>query len=165
MGSTLHRHHESHQSTGVQRVAQSCGLVFLTFGVVGLVLPDLLGLHLSFTHNVIFLITGILAILTGISRLPARAGNFCLLAGTIYSLFGLAGFVLGQPGYPAVGHLAPDPQLLRVVPNVLEFGVNDHAVHGALGLILLISGLVWKVQSENAARALVRVQGRTRQET
>lgn len=130
--------------TLTQKVCIGMGILSMIIGFAGVVIPGLFEMHLSFAHNLIHLGTGALALWAGYSDSSRKAYNFCLSFGSIYLLLGIVGFAFGSPGYPSVGHMEPDQNLLRIIPNVLEFGFSDHIVHSALGGIFLISALVSK---------------------
>jgi hypothetical protein len=132
-------HHLDFERSTAQKVSLGLGVFFLVMGVVGILMPGLMGMHLSMANNLFHLISGICAVWCAYSDIPSRAQNFCLGFGTIYALLGLAGFFIGEEGYPNVGFRAADAHLLRVIPNVLEFGTMDHLVHLVVGVILFSS--------------------------
>lgn len=146
--------HTVHTRVGIQKVGAIMGIGFLVVGVAGIIMPGFLGMHLSLAHNIIHLGSGSLALWAAYNGDPKKAYTFSLAFGVIYTLLGVIGFVIGQPGYPAVGHMDSDQNLLRVIPNILEFGTNDHSVHIFLGAVMLGSAFVWK-------RRHTSVQGRT----
>ena len=137
-------HYNVAPRTNIQKVCIGMGVGFIFIGLLGIVMPGLIGMHLSMAHNLIHLISGALALWVGYSDFSRRAYNFCLGFGAAYGLLGILGFVLGQPGYPGVGHMAADQNLMRVIPNVLELGTSDHAVHLFISAIFLLTGLTWK---------------------
>lgn len=162
MATLSHERHFDHSKFGIQKVCIAIGLIFLITGVAGFVFPGMLGLHLSAAHNIIHIATGVLALLVGNSVDPGKAFTFSIAFGSVYGLLGILGFVLGRPGYPAVGHMASDRRLLRVIPNILEFGTNDHALHVFLAAVLLLSALLWKRSMGHATRSLIKVQSRVK---
>ena len=92
------------------------GVVMLLAGVLGFVMPRLLGFHLTPVHNVIHLATGAIAAYLGFGAASyAAAQNFCRIFGVVYGLVALLGFVapgllstiLGHPGMTA-SELMPD---------------------------------------------------------
>lgn len=146
--------------TPIQKVCIALGFVFLVMGLVGIIMPGFMGMHLSMSHNLIHLVSGALALVMGYSNDARRAYTFAIAFGALYGLLGLAGYVIGQPGYPGVGHMAADQNLLRVIPNVLEFGTMDHGVHLLLSAVFLISALAWKHSYQDADRGIVDIQRR-----
>ena len=84
-------------------------------GVLGFVLPHLMGFHLTPVHNIIHLATGALATYLGFAGSYGGAQNFCRIFGLVYGLVAVLGFVapgllatiLGHPGLSA-GDLMPD---------------------------------------------------------
>ena len=91
------------------------GVAMLVAGVLGFVMPRLLGFHLTPVHNVIHLATGALAAYFGFAGAYGGAQNFCRIFGVVYGLVALLGFVapgllstiLGHPGLTAAD-LMPD---------------------------------------------------------
>ena len=137
------------------------GAAFVLIGVAGMIMPGLLSMHLSMAHNLIHLISGAIALAVGYSENSRKAYSFAVTFGVIYGLLGVLGFIIGQPGYPGVGHMEADQNLLRVIPNVLEFGTMDHAVHLFLSAAFLFSAYSWKKRNLEADRSIVDVQRRT----
>lgn len=164
MPTVMNSHHSHHgivtQKTAIQKVAIGMGLAFLGVGLVGIITPGFMNMHLSMAHNLIHVGSGALALWAGYSDSPKKAYTFCLSFGSVYGLLGLAGFLIGQPGYPGVGHMEADQNLLRVIPNVLEFGTADHSVHLLLSAIFLFSAYSWKKKIDDAGRSIVDVQRR-----
>lgn len=154
-------HHLTTPRTLTQKVCIGLGIVFVLMGLSGIVMPGMFGLHLSLGHNLIHLASGAVALWAGYSDDFRRAYNFCVGFGVLYGLLGLAGFVFGEPGYPGVGHMEADENLLRFIPNALEFGTSDHVLHILLSSVFLITAYVWKKRSEVAGRTLVNHQART----
>jgi uncharacterized membrane protein HdeD (DUF308 family) len=146
--------------SSIQKVCIVMGIGFLLVGVAGMAMPGLMAMHLSMAHNLIHLATGALALAFGYSDNSNKAYTFAVAFGVVYGLLGIAGFVIGQPGYPGVGHMAADQNLLRVIPNVLEFGTMDHGIHILLSALFLFSAYVYKKQHLEADRSLVDVQRR-----
>lgn len=138
--------------TMIQKVCIGLGIFFVVAGLGGIIMPGMLGMHLSLAHNIIHLASGALALWVGYSDVPRRAYNFAVAFGVVYGLLGIAGFVMGSPGYPGVGHMEADQNLLRVIPNVLEFGSMDHGVHVLLGAVFLISAYAYKRSTVTAGR-------------
>lgn len=114
------------------RVATILGVVFLLVGVLGFVMPTLLGAHLSLAHNVIHLVSGAISLWLGLKGTPSGAKNFCIVFGAVYLLLGIAGFALG----------AGSDRMLTVLPGQLMFGTMDHIIHVALGVVFLAGGLM-----------------------
>lgn len=147
--------------SSIQKVCIVLGVAFIAAGLVGIFLPGFMSMHLSMAHNLIHLASGALALAMGFSESSRKAYTFAVAFGVVYGLLGIAGFVIGQPGYPGMGHMAADQNLLRVIPNVLEFGTMDHAVHVILSAAFLLSAYAWKKAHYEADRSLVDVQRRS----
>lgn len=146
--------------SSIQKVCIVLGVAFIVVGLAGIFMPGFMSMHLSMAHNFIHLATGALALGMGYSDNAKKTYTFAVAFGVLFGLMGIAGFVIGQPGYPGVGHMAADQNLLRVVPNVLEFGTMDHAVHIIFSAAFLLSAYAWKKSHYEADRSLVDVQRR-----
>jgi uncharacterized protein DUF4383 len=113
-------------------VCKILGVVFLLVGIAGFAAPHLLGAHLSPAHNLVHIVSGVIAIYLGFSGTMSAAKGFCLLFGIIYLALGFLGqFVLGDPAMDRMWHLGP-----------LELGRIDHLIHILLGVIFLAGGLL-----------------------
>lgn len=134
-----------------QKVCIGLGIVFIIVGLAGVMMPGFMGMHLSMVHNLIHLGSGFLALWSGYSS-RRKAYNFCLAFGAVYGLLGIAGFLIGEPGYPAVGHMEADQNLFRMIPNVLEFGTIDHVVHILLSAIFLFTAFAHRKDGINDNR-------------
>lgn len=146
--------------SSIQKVCIILGAGFVLVGLAGIAMPGLMGMHLSMSHNLIHLVSGALALAMGYADDPKKAYTFAVAFGVVYGLLGIAGFLIGQPGYPGVGHMEADQNLLRVIPNVLEFGTMDHSVHLILSAAFLFSAYVWKKKHLEADRSIIDVQRR-----
>ncbi len=120
-----------------REVCVIAGVLFLVIGLVGFVVDDLLGAHLSYTHTAIFVASGALSTWFGFDS-EKNARRFSYVFGTLYGLVGIAGFVLGKPGVATVANMAEDRFMWKAIPRVLEFGTADHIVHllFAIGFLL-----------------------------
>ncbi|MFL5784178.1 MAG: DUF4383 domain-containing protein [Bacteriovoracaceae bacterium] len=146
--------------SSIQKVCIVMGIFFVLMGIAGIALPGLMRMHLSMAHNLIHLVTGALALSFGYSDNSRKAYNFAVAFGVVYGILGIAGFVIGQPGYPGVGHMAADQNLLRVIPNVLEFGTMDHSMHIIFSAAFLLAAFAWKRSHLEADRSIIDVQRR-----
>ncbi len=147
--------------SSIQKVCIVLGVGFVLVGIAGIIMPGLMAMHLSMAHNLIHLASGALALTFGFADDSRKAYTFAVAFGVVYGLLGVAGFLIGQPGYPGVGHMEADQNLLRVIPNVLEFGTMDHAVHLILSAAFLGAAYVWKKRHLEADRSIVDVQRRS----
>jgi hypothetical protein len=163
MATTMNTHQPHHLTTArtiPQKVCIGLGIVFVLAGLAGIVMPGMFGLHLSLAHNIIHLASGAIAIWAGYSDDFRRAYNFSVGFGVIYGLLGIGGFIFGVEGYPGVGHMEADGNLLRIIPNALELGTADHALHIILSAVFLTSAFLWKKRNDIAGRTVVNHQGR-----
>jgi uncharacterized membrane protein HdeD (DUF308 family) len=115
-------------------VCKLLGVVFLLVGIAGFAAPHLLGAHLSPPHNLVHIVSGIIAIYFGFSGSLSGAKGFCLIFGVVYLALGILGqFVLGDPAMDRMWHVGP-----------LELAKVDHLIHVLLGLVFLAGGLLTK---------------------
>jgi hypothetical protein len=138
-----HHHIQYSQRAVSQKVCLIVGFFLILLGLVGTVIPEALSMHLSPSHNIIHLVSGILAMWIGSMDEPKRANVFCIVTGFLYSAIGIAGFIIGLPGYPSgnMPGMSGDQYLFKVIPNVLELGSMDHTVHLILGAFFLFSAI------------------------
>jgi uncharacterized membrane protein HdeD (DUF308 family) len=113
------------------------GIVFLLVGLLGFAAPNLMGMHLSTTHNLIHLVSGALALYFGLKGTWESARTFCLIFGIVYALLGIAGFLFGGPD-----------RMLNIIPNQLVLMTPDHLVHIILGALFIIGGLSRPVMAQ-----------------
>jgi hypothetical protein len=125
----------------VTKTATFGGALLAVVGLLGFIAPGFMGMHLSAAHNILFLLSGALAIYFGLIAAQTAARTFCLLFGAVYSLFGLAGFVAGGAGYT-----------FTMIPGSLVLGTMDHLVHLILGAVFLSVGWVQKPATATPAR-------------
>ena len=112
------------------------GGLFVVTGLLGFIAPGFLGMHLSAAHNVLFLLSGALAIYFGLMASQAAGRTFCLVFGAVYSLLGLVGFFGGGPDYT-----------FTIIPGALVLGTMDHLVHLIFGAIFLSVGWGWRADT------------------
>jgi hypothetical protein len=154
------RHHTNIANhTTIQKVCIGMGVGFILVGLAGIMMPGFMGMHLSLTHDFIHLGSGALALWAGYSDDSRKAYRFSVAFGTLYGLLGIGGFLLGSPGYPGVGNMEADQNLLRVIPNVLELGTVDHLVHIIIAAAFLLGAFSWK-RNEKGTRGIVDHQSR-----
>ncbi len=113
-------------------VCKILGVVFLLVGVIGFVKGDLLGAHLTMAHNVVHLVSGVIALYFGFAGAMSGAKAFCLVFGVVYLGLGILGMALGSG----------NDRMWMVGP--LHFGQADHGIHILLGVIFLAGGLFTK---------------------
>jgi hypothetical protein len=113
------------------RVATILGIGFLLVGILGFVMPHLLGAHLSLAHNIIHLVTGAVSLWIGLKGSVSAAKNFCIVFGAVYLVLGILGFVFGTGA----------DRMLTIIAGQLELGTVDHIIHIVLGGVYLLGGL------------------------
>ena len=145
--SSLHQHSIVYRSPG-QRVCLGLGLILIVIGFVGVLMPGFLRMHLSMMHNFMHIMSGALALWCGYTS-SNRSIAYSIGFGAIYGLLGIAGYVVGSPGYPGVGNMEADQNLFRVIPNILEFGTMDHVAHILIGSFLLFTAYTFRREKKN----------------
>ncbi|MGZ3771042.1 MAG: DUF4383 domain-containing protein [Bdellovibrio sp.] len=124
-----------------QEVAVVMGGILILAGLIGFVMDNFLGAHLSYAHNVIHVVSGGLAVWFGFdSVLNAKRFNYTF--GVIYGLLGLLGFFIGTTGIPSVGATAQDSFLWRLIPGTLELGTVDHILHLIFAAVFILGAAV-----------------------
>ena len=109
-------------------VAKVMGLVLLLLGVLGFThVLDSLGAHLSPAHNLVHIVSGVIALYFGFAGSLSGAKSFCLVFGLVYLALGVLGLVMGD---------------LNLGPLML--GKVDHGIHLIVGAIFLAGGLFTK---------------------
>ena len=108
------------------------GVVFLLVGVAGFAAPRLLDAHLNPAHNVVHIVSGVLALYFGFAGTLSAAKAFSLIFGIVYLGLGMLGLAFGAP---------PD-RTWMVGPQ--HFGTADHSIHLLLGAAFLAGGLFTK---------------------
>jgi hypothetical protein len=110
-------------------VCKLLGVVFVLVGICGFVAPTLLGAHLTPPHNVVHLVSGVIALYFGFSGSAGAARTFCLVFGLVYLLLGIVGWFIGA-----------GPEHMFNVGTLLMLGKMDHIIHILLGVIFLAGG-------------------------
>lgn len=114
-------------------VCKVLGVVFLLVGVCGFAAPNLLGAHLTPAHNLVHIVSGIIALYFGFAGTLSGAKTFALVFGVVYLALGILGLALG------VGE-----DRMWNVAGILHFGTSDHGIHVLLGIVFLAGGLFTK---------------------
>jgi uncharacterized membrane protein HdeD (DUF308 family) len=126
-------------------ICKLLGIVFLLVGIIGFVKPDLMGTHLSMAHNLVHILSGIVALYFGFAGTLSGARGFALAFGAVYLLLGIVGFIMGGPDSSTIANMTmQDSRLWKVIPGTLELGTADHAIHVLLGIIFLAGALLTK---------------------
>ncbi len=113
-------------------VCKILGVVFLLAGVAGFVAPNLLNFHLNPAHNLVHIVSGIIALYLGFAGSLSAAKMFCLVFGVVYLGLGVIGLAIGT-GADKMWEVGP-----------LHLGTSAHALHIFLGLAFLAGGLFTK---------------------
>jgi hypothetical protein len=122
------------------------GVVLLLVGLLGFLIPNFAGTHLSTAHNLIHLASGAAALYFGLAASASAARLFAIIFGLVYFLLGVTGFFLGSTGTITLpqnleaGGL--NERMFRLIPGVLELGTMDHVVHLLVGFLFLAAGFL-----------------------
>src|SRR5215467_1769823 len=115
-------------------ICKLLGLVLLLVGLLGFThLLDSLHLHLTPYHNVVHIVSGLIALYFGFAGSAGGARGFCLLFGLVYLALGVCGFLFGGADHMWV-----------LIKDQLMFGRRDDAIHVLLGILFLAGGLLGK---------------------
>lgn len=125
------------QKTYAREVSVILGASLILIGLVGFVMDNFLGAHLSYAHNVIHVVTGALAVWFGFDSV-VNAKRTSYIFGTIYGALGILGFIVGVRGIPSVGAINEDRFLWRIVPEAFELGTIDHSLHIIFSAIFIL---------------------------
>ncbi|HKY03824.1 MAG TPA: DUF4383 domain-containing protein [Blastocatellia bacterium] len=115
-------------------IATLVGAVFILVGIAGFVSHELLGAHLSTTHNLVHLVSGAASLYFGLKGTLAQARTFCLIFGIVYGLLGVVGFFVGTG----------EDRLLDIAAIGLRLGTVDHIIHIVIGALYLFGALSTK---------------------
>ncbi|MBX9770462.1 MAG: hypothetical protein K2X29_03780 [Candidatus Obscuribacterales bacterium] len=120
-------------------ICKVLGIAFLIIGFIGCFEPGIARTHLSPLHNIIHMVSGLVAMWFGFKGSVNATKNFCMVFGALYGLLGLVG-LFAPPGMPSMHGMVYSSHLLRVIPGVLELGTNDHVLHIFVGALFLFGG-------------------------
>ncbi|MCU1264822.1 MAG: hypothetical protein JWM21_1140 [Acidobacteria bacterium] len=114
-------------------VCKLLGIVLLIVGLLGFThILDPLGAHVGpayASHNLVHIVSGVLALYFGFAGSMSGAKGFCIVFGVVYLLLGVVGLVKGNLDIPALK---------------LMLGHVDHLIHVVLGVGFLAGGLLTK---------------------
>ena len=113
-------------------LCRGLGVVFLLAGAAGFAEPQLAGLHLTPTHNVIHVVSGLVLLYIGFAGSLEAARALNLVFGSAYFLLGLLGFVAPSVVGSLLGH-GPGLDARSLLP--------DNLLHLVLGGAFLFGGL------------------------
>ena len=109
-------------------VAKLLGVILLLVGILGFThVLDPLGAHLSPAHNLVHIVSGVIALYFGFAGSLSGAKGFCTIFGLVYLLLGIIGLAKGN---------------LDIGPLML--GKVDHGIHLIVGALFLAGGLLTK---------------------
>jgi hypothetical protein len=109
------------------------GLIFLIVGLVGFAMPTLMGFHLTPIHNIIQIVTGLIALYLGFAGSYDGAKTFCLIFGVVYILIAIIGFMAPGTLASILGHAGPMTSADLMPDNVF---------HLVVGILFLAVGMM-----------------------
>jgi Domain of unknown function (DUF4383) len=110
-------------------VARVIGALYVVAGLAGLVVGD----DTDRYHNLLHLVTGLIALYVGFVASLSAAKVFCLAFGVAYLAFGILGITIGNPETDRLWDL-----------GLISVSMGDHVHHTVLGAIMLAGGLLTK---------------------
>ena len=114
-------------------IAKILGVVLLLVGILGFThILDPLGAHIGpayAAHNLVHVVSGVIALYFGFAGTLGGAKTFCTLFGVVYLLLGVVGWFMGA-----------GPDHMFNVGSLLMLGKMDHIIHILLGIIFLAGG-------------------------
>ncbi len=110
-------------------VSKILGVLYVVAGVAGLVL----GGDANRYHNLLHLVTGLIALYFGFAGSRSGAKVFCLAFGVAYLGFGILGFVMGNPAMNRMWDI-----------GLMSVSMGDHVHHIVLGTTILAGGIFTK---------------------
>ncbi|MGI8733245.1 MAG: DUF4383 domain-containing protein [Pyrinomonadaceae bacterium] len=114
-------------------VCKILGLVLLLVGLLGFTqVLDAVGARPTPAHNMLLIVSGVVALYFGFAGSLSGARGLCLVLGVLYLALGIFGMVLGV-----------DPGKVWTV-GPLKLGMTEHGMHLLLGAIFLAGGLFTK---------------------
>ncbi len=110
-------------------VCKIIGVLYFVAGLAGLALGD----EADRYHNLLHLVTGLIALYFGFAGSLSGAKVFCLAFGAAYLGFGILGFVMGNPAMARMWDI-----------GLISVSMGDHIHHIVLGTIILAGGVFTK---------------------
>ncbi len=126
------------ETSPAQWVCMVLGVALILVGMAGFVLPNLFEMHLGWGHNIIHIISGLLALWFGVGNSFLSAERFSYAFGAIYGMLGVAGFLFGSNTSMIPPDMDYDSFWWRLIPGYLELGTSDHIVHVCIGLAFVV---------------------------
>src|SRR3990172_3307219 len=113
-------------------VCKILGVVFVLVGIAGFAAPALLGAHLNPPHNIVHIVSGVIALYFAFAGSLSAAKSFAIVFGVVYLALGILGMGMGT-GEARMWDVGP-----------LHLGTVDHGIHILLGVVFLAGGLFTK---------------------
>lgn len=139
----IHGPGEGLPKSSTQTISMVVGWVLFIIGLCGILFSGFAGLHMGSLYSLIIAVSGGLLIYNGYKNNSRDAFRCCLAFGIFYGLHALAGWILGAPGVPQVGHTEMDSNLLQIIPKFHELGRNDHILNTILSVVLMGGAIDW----------------------
>jgi hypothetical protein len=111
------------------------GVVFVVAGLATFVFGDAADTY----HNLLHLVSGLVALYFGFASSKVAAKWFCVMFGAGYLAFGVLGLLVGDPAMDRMWHVGP-----------LHLALGDHIFHVVLGTVILAAGVFARVPARPA---------------
>ena len=137
------------------RISVIMGAVFILMGLAGFGFNNMLGAHLTLTHNLIHLVSGAVSLYIGLKGSASAAKMFCYVFGVFYLGLGVSGYWFGfSHGASYLPESATDngynTNMFRMIPGVLELGTIDHLIHIVIGAVYIIAAALTRTRRDAA---------------
>jgi len=142
------------------KICTTFGLVFIFLGLMGVMFPDFMRLHLNIYRNFAHIFLGLITLGVSYSKRPYFIYIYSAILGLFFSFLAITGWVFGVQGVSTTGNLAADQSLVELIPGIFEYGSADHMLHAFLGIVFLFSAFEWKHLHDDGDKAIIDVQRR-----
>ncbi len=122
-------------------VSKIVGVLYVVAGIAGLVVGE----DADRYHNLLHLVTGLIALYFGFAASLSGATRFCLAFGVAYLAFGILGIVMGNPAMDRMWDL-----------GLISVSMGDHVHHMVLGTVILAGGIITRVGGSQDRRSSIR---------
>ena len=82
------------QKTASQKMYITIGIIFLALGVIGMVTPEVMGMHFTAAHNLIHFIAGGVTLFVAFQRESRKSYFYGYIAGAFFIALGILGFAI-----------------------------------------------------------------------
>lgn len=123
-----------------QGLGMEIGFVMILIGIMGIFWPSILGLNVGVVHALVLILTGGLAVWSGLCSDPRRVYKVSLFLGIFYLFHVIAAPLLGEPEIMRFDFFSSNT-ISRIAPGFLELSTYDHLLHGILSIFFFNEAL------------------------